>query len=571
MFSHARSRMWRSGPWSLELRGDELADLAWKDRPVLRGVRAVLRDRDWRTGEWTLGPITGGDDGDTLEVPVRSLSFGAGLSGTLRVHARGGILSVEFDAVSDREFETNRTGLVVLHPPRLAGTRLTVTHPDGSRESTRFPADISPHQPASDIAALAWDDDGLRVAVEFTGDVFEMEDQRNWTDASFKTYSRPLCLPFPYRLAPGERVRQSVTVTVSGAPSVTVHPPRERIELTPDGPFPAVGVAASTAPDPEPDGLSRIGRSLLVELDLAMSTWPAELARAAGRGLPLDVRVILPVPPPGGLLHELARRLRTHAVLRVAAFGTASHVSEAVLVAALRDALTTAGATVPVVGGSRSHFTELNRRRGDLPDELAGLTVALTPLFHELSTDQLVESVAMQRLVARQTVSYARGTPVHVGPITLRPRFNDAATTGSEPTDAVDPRQQAPELAAWTIASAAALAVPGVASLTYFEEWGPRGVRSASCDPFPVATAISHLAAAAGARALHGESPDGLVWAVGARHGDHDVVFTSNLDIATRTIAVSLDGRERRVVLPALSWRSFQVTPATPGRPTARG
>ena len=49
------------------------------------------------------------------------------------------------------------------------------------------------------------------------GDVFEMEDQRNWTDGSFKTYVRPLALPWPYRLADGEVLRQSVTVSWTGA------------------------------------------------------------------------------------------------------------------------------------------------------------------------------------------------------------------------------------------------------------------------------------------------------------------------------------------------------------------
>jgi hypothetical protein len=29
------------------------------------------------------------------------------------------------------------------------------------------------------------------------GDAWEMEDHRNWLDASFKTYVRPLALPYP--------------------------------------------------------------------------------------------------------------------------------------------------------------------------------------------------------------------------------------------------------------------------------------------------------------------------------------------------------------------------------------
>ncbi len=52
------------------------------------------------------------------------------------------------------------------------------------------------------------------------GEVFEMEDQRNWTDASFKTYCRPLALPIPYRLEPSTPVRQ----TDSPKPTPDKHP-----------------------------------------------------------------------------------------------------------------------------------------------------------------------------------------------------------------------------------------------------------------------------------------------------------------------------------------------------------
>jgi D-apionolactonase len=56
---------------------------------------------------------------------------------------------------------------------------------------------------------------GLRVTCRMEGDTFEMEDQRNWTDASFKTYCTPLAEPFPVLVEPGDRVDQQVTVIVS--------------------------------------------------------------------------------------------------------------------------------------------------------------------------------------------------------------------------------------------------------------------------------------------------------------------------------------------------------------------
>ena len=42
-----------------------------------------------------------------------------------------------------------------------------------------------------------------------------MEDQRNWTDASFKTYCTPLARPFPVPVQAGDRVDQRVALTVN--------------------------------------------------------------------------------------------------------------------------------------------------------------------------------------------------------------------------------------------------------------------------------------------------------------------------------------------------------------------
>ena len=61
---------------------------------------------------------------------------------------------------------------------------------------------------------------GLSVTCRMEGDTYEMEDQRNWTDASYKTYVRPLALPWPYTLDAGTTVEQAVTLEVKGsAPS----------------------------------------------------------------------------------------------------------------------------------------------------------------------------------------------------------------------------------------------------------------------------------------------------------------------------------------------------------------
>ncbi len=46
------------------------------------------------------------------------------------------------------------------------------------------------------------------------GDAFETEDQRNWSDASYKTYVRPLSKPRPYMMAKGTTDSQRITITL---------------------------------------------------------------------------------------------------------------------------------------------------------------------------------------------------------------------------------------------------------------------------------------------------------------------------------------------------------------------
>jgi hypothetical protein len=121
------------------------------------------------------------------------------------------------ELTAERETAVNRAGFVLLHPiAGVAGAELEVRRPDGSMETARFPERISPRQPVFDIAGLRHRVGPVEVEIAMEGEVFEMEDQRNWTDASFKTYCRPLARPRPFMLSAGETLRQRVVVTLRG-------------------------------------------------------------------------------------------------------------------------------------------------------------------------------------------------------------------------------------------------------------------------------------------------------------------------------------------------------------------
>lgn len=549
--------LWTSGGWSLALRGDELAEIRHDGRMLLRGVRAAVRDHGWLTVPVGVEAVESGDD--TLILTLRHEGLGAKISSRLSVTATPRRLEIEWDGVNDADLDTCRVGLVILHPAASAGRGVEVAHTDGSGEATRFPTAISPHQPIRDIRELRLD---AGPTIRFEGDIFEMEDQRNWTDASFKTYSRPLDLPYPYRLRAGERVHQTVTIEAPGSPPDALAPEAAAtvIELSECGPFPQIGVEASTAPAPV--GQSGLGDFRVVELDLTTPTWAAALSRAADDGIPLDVRVV--TDGSSGPLHDAVRALCGHQVARVTAFDAALHVSDGPTVDALRRALADAGLEVPVVAGARSHFTELNREQQRIPRDVDGIAVTTTPLFHTRDTEQLVEALAMQRLIARQSVDIAGGLPVHIGPVSFRPRFNNVATSpepkparsdldegyGAQFTGSDDDRQSAAELAAWLVASAAALAVPGVATISWFETTGPRGLTGT-----PAEKAMTTLLALGGGTLLTGDSPDGLIWALGSRTDAGVEILAANLDRTPRRFSVrTSDGAALDVDLGGGEW-----------------
>ncbi|RXZ67708.1 hypothetical protein [Agromyces albus] len=573
------------GPWRFELRGDELADLTFDGSPVVRSVRAVARDRDWATVPATVEAVDERGDGLDLKVALRGL--GADIAAAIEVRADDARFAVRLVARSRVEFLSNRFGLIVLHPPVVAGAELTIGTASGGIRDTAFPVEVSPHQPAMDIRSLAWTHDGVATTATFAGDVFEMEDQRNWTDASYKTYSTPLARPFPVAIPAGAVIEQSVEFE-----STRVEPRRVTdaaagadrvIEFDEtDHHVPALTLGASTVPDAafSADGVPAGVTGLLVELDTRSSSWRAALDRAAveAGGLPLDVRITADDP---AAVHEaVAAAAASGAVSRIGVFGGRGHVTEPELWEALTDAARTSLPEAELIGGARSHFTELNRQHHELPADLQGITFAMTPQMHATERAQLVESIAMQATVVRDAVRIADGRPVHVGPMTLRSRFNAVATSGGGARiataalaegygaelveGATDPRQASVALEAWTVASFAAIckgAVAGagagtatgtgsVASVDYFETVGPRGIRDAA-GPFPVARAIEEIASIAGTRLLtpRGETPDGI-WIVGGARPDGSWrVLVASLADEPVALLIPHGGRERHLIV----------------------
>ena len=264
----AETRLLRAGPLSAELDAGNLRYIRYGGHEVIRAVSYVVRDQFWGTFNPEIRALEVEESGDRFTVTYTATCGDERQRFVYRARITGdadGTLRFEGSGTPETDFLTNRTGFVVLHGVEgISGHGVEVLEVGGSIVRTRFPEVIDPVQPIMNIRALTHEGaPGLGVTCTMEGDTFEMEDQRNWTDASYKTYVRPLGLPHPYTLKAGETIEQAV-------------------ELRMEGPAPAVrtGDAGGGAPEVRVAVGAETGRVPRIAMGLEWQSTGAAVARA---------------------------------------------------------------------------------------------------------------------------------------------------------------------------------------------------------------------------------------------------------------------------------------------------
>lgn len=542
------TRMLRAGAWTLDLddRG-VLRHVRLGDHEVLRGLAGVVRDADWGTVEGVVTIERCEIEEDGFSVAFTSVHRGAGVdltwTGTVIGHPDSTV-RMTFDGRAGSPTRTNRVGLVALHALGGAGRPVDVIHTDGSVQPSRFPEIVAPHQPFLDVAGFRQRTrDGAEIDIQFEGDVFETEDQRNWSDASFKTYSRPLSLPFPYTLDPGETVRQSVTLRAAGTlPRPADRAPRSVTVRVHDEPasWPRLGTGWATGQSEAAAALAAL-QPAWIRVDVAVDTdgtvsGATALAEAGATGLPIELALTVADDAPTAAIAPI---LDVAPIDHVLVYSPGAPTTSAAALAAVRALVS--GAT-PVRGGTDGNLAELNR----FPPASVGDGVALSvnaQVHDDADLPVMQTTEAYPAMV--QTARHRGGTAhVTVSPVTLRPRRNlyapAAPSAFGDDLDpsTVDARQHRPLAAAWTVAVLAALAASEVGDATLFEHAGPRGILSADGGRTPVAEVLAAAFSADGALRLTADDPS--VAGIALRIDDRIVVILANTTDGPRDVA--LDG-----------------------------
>jgi hypothetical protein len=194
------------------------------------------------------------------------------------------------------------------------------------------------------------------------------------------------------------------------------------------------------------------------------------------------------------------------------------------------------GAPIPVGGGSRVYFTELNRFPPTF-DQLDVVSYSVNTQVHAVDHTSQVENTAGIGETVRSAHHLSGGKTLSVGPITLRPRF-DPHLEGAQPAIipgklpySVDARQASLLGAIWTLGCLQSLVESGAESVTFFETIGWKGVLAGEAGSplpdlfphlpgmvFPLYHVLEGMAAFKGAQALATRTSGvGLVFALALR------------------------------------------------------
>jgi hypothetical protein len=500
----------RAGPLRLLFENGDLRYLKVGEHEVIRRIYVAVRDRNWGTilPRFSNLAIEAGNESFqiTFDAHHQEGAIDFRWHGTIVGEASGAI-TYRMAGEALATFWRNRIGICVLHPASSAGASYVVEHPDGSTDAGILPVDIAPHQPMREMRALTHEViPGVRAEVRFEGDVFEMEDQRNWTDASFKTYSTPLELPYPVEVTAGTRVVQSVTLSIHGeVPPTRATSAPLTFQIQPDegDRLPRIGLGFARHEPPLSSGEIERLRALhlahlRVDLHLKDVAYGDLLrqATAAARalGIGLEVALFVGTTPEA----ELTRLADLLAVIRPPIdawliFRDGEIVTSAASLGLARETLAAASPRARFGGGTNQFFTELNRNRPPA-DAFDLIAYSVNPQVHAFDNRSLVETLPVQATTVESTRRFLGQTPVAISPITLRPRgalsVASAGPADQDPPSSVDPRQLSLLGAGWTLGSLKYVAASGAARVTYYETTGRRGVMetdagSPRSDQFP--------------------------------------------------------------------------------------
>ncbi len=564
------------GPLSFYETPEALRRICWNGTELVRAICWPIRDENWGTYPQTMLDTTADQQASSFSATLHFAVGDGRLDCQLTIAARAeGVLEISLIMTPvGGAFSTNRAGLTLLHPIEgIAGAALDVIHSDGTTENTVFPRLISPDQPVMDITGLNYSLNGQSAAIAFEGEIFEMEDQRNWSDASYKTYCVPLVYPFTYDIA--EAIEQKITVSLSGteATSSETQAAGPIRGTATDETAPKIGLAIDEGWLQTSGVIDQINPDHL-RVRVTPDSTDDYLRHVAtvlqGRQLDLEL-VLADADDPEAALGDYRRRLDAAGlhptrVIALRAGYLGSHQPSgpwpegpvpAEVVAASRRVF----ADAQIGGGMLTNFTELNRCRPD-PTLCDFITHGGTAIVHASDDMSVCETLETLPQIFESAQAIGGGCAYRLGLMSIGMRSNPYGAAVAENPDLVrrtmareDPRQQGLFAAAWAVGLLAATQGSGVEALCPAAPGGPFALTSPDLATFfPLFHVIKKASTMSGQKRRTLESIPKGVFAIGIDDDNHTSMMVAN--VSTVACSVTLEKKGNIATLDSTTYES---------------
>ena len=486
-----------AGPLTLEYSEGSLWNISNGSEEIIRRIYLVFQDINWTSRPFIIKDEIWqiADRSFSAKIKAQGSHDAKDLSVELEITgSESGEITYGFSASTAVSFMRNRLGLCLLHPVAgLAGRECELIKADGAIEKSKFPEEISPNQPFLNLSGISHQiQSGQVISVNFEGEIFESEDHRNWSDASYKTYCTPISLPFPAQVTPGEVLSQKITISISGEHTTAISKNESAVITvgTKEIELPEIGLGLSEDPAhliaseyAEFDEIAIKHLRLSLNGDSQVRS-TVEKALLVTKQLKIDLDLAIKAESPQQLeailqsIIEFKDQIRSFYI-----FSASDKTTPLGFIQAAEELL---GDKSKIIGGTDLYFTELNRNQSsvDLVDQV---NFSINPQVHSFDDRTLIQNTATQKVISTNAHRIAKGKKVSIGPITLRPRYNPNATQPNKDLSntalpsSVDARQRTWFAEGWTAMSIRSIAESeSMSTLTYFETLGWRGIRELS-------------------------------------------------------------------------------------------
>jgi D-apionolactonase len=567
----------RAGPLQMSWHGGKIWDIRVGDIEIWHGLGFVYRDTDWRTPELLLRDLASTVTDDEFHIAYSGyFPIEPAIATRVRIQGtRDGCIRFGAEAVPEADVQTNRMGICLLHPISSAGSRVIIEHIDGRESQSTMPTLIPPWPPFMLIRGIRHEyAPGCWARCRLEGDLFELEDQRNNSDASFKTYSRSNLMPRPYWLRMGVPVRQSAELRLEPpwmpssprvVPPVAVSVGEVVREL------PKIGIEISASDAYAGEATRRALRAMRPsQLHLALRDHPAsvewkgigDLLALAGAQLRLDLYLGDDIRGARGVLETLRVLLLETGIVpeSIAVFP-----SEQACIDHARELF---GSTL-VGGGTPHFFVQLNR--AERIGAVDFLTFTTSPIVHGTYDAEVMLTLQSPPSMIETLRARYPGVPTRVGPSTLGAR---SSPLGSQPASEGtrrltlakrDPRCRGLFGAAWSLGYVAQFAMAGAEAIALMSLTGDSGVMSDvdgnALAKYPTFFLLSRLHGPARIRQVLVSDTTRIAALALSRNG-HEELLLANL--TGKMVDVELEGWTTSAVISIMdaeSWENFCSLP----------